>query len=340
VDRRVATIAGALALLLSIAVLGSVLPAPFVALGRGPTFDTLGAVDGTEVVAIRNLPTFPTSGHLNMTTVGVETQLTMLNALAFWVADDRRVVPRSTLFPPEIPPAEVAEQNRQQFLDSQTAAEVAALGYLGLPTTVLVEGLTEGSASAGVLAPQDVILAVAGRPVDTFDDLRGALVGTHPGQQVIVRFQRGDAPPQEATVTLGPRPDGPDGALGLLPGVRPSDDNDVVISLGDVGGPSAGLMFALAVVDKLTPGELTGGRFIAGTGTIGPFGTVGPINGIPFKMLVASEVGATVFLVPTANCAEALATAPEGLQLVRVDDLAGAVAALETLDAGGVPASC
>ena len=118
-DRRAATIAGALALLLSIAVLGAVLPAPFVALGRGPTFDTLGAVDGTEVVAIRNLPTYPTSGHLNMTTVGVETQLTISTRSRTGPPVTVAWCRRSTLSRPTIPPAEVAEQNRQQFLDSR-----------------------------------------------------------------------------------------------------------------------------------------------------------------------------------------------------------------------------
>jgi Lon-like protease len=111
-------------------------------------------------------------------------------------------------------------------------------------------------------------------------------------------------------------------------------DGDIRISLGGVGGPSAGLMFALAVVDKLTPGELAGGRFVAGTGAIESTGTVTPINGVPFKMRRAQDEGATVFLVPEANCEEAVATNPGGLQLVRVATLHDAVVALEALQAG------
>jgi Lon-like protease len=339
VGRRATLLAGAF-LLVSLAVLGASVPAPLVALGRGPTFNTLGEVDGMPVVAITSLPTYPTSGHLNMTTVGVKTGLTMFDALALWAAGDHQVVPRDTVYPPERAPEEISEENRRQFVDSLSTAELAALDHLDMPTAVLVGGLTEESPSAAVLEAGDRLLAVASTPVESLEGLQEVLAGTRPGEQVVVRFQRGDSPPQEARVTLGARPDAPHGMLGVMPVARPIDDDAIVISLGDIGGPSAGLMFALGVVDKLTPGELTGGRFLAGTGTITPTGEVGPIRGIPFKMLAAVDAGATAFLVPAANCAEAAATVPEGLQLVKVADLAGAVAALDTLRAGGVPASC
>jgi PDZ domain-containing protein len=100
------------------------------------------------------------------------------------------------------------------------------------------------------------------------------------------------------------------------------------------------LMFALAVVDKLSPGELTGGRFVAGTGAIDAAGDVSPIGGIPFKMRAAHDAGATVFLVPDENCTEAAATAPAGLQLIRVTGLGDAVTQLEALDGGAPPRSC
>jgi PDZ domain-containing protein len=111
----------------------------------------------------------------------------------------------------------------------------------------------------------------------------------------------------------------------------------VKISVGDVGGPSAGLMFALGIYDKLTPGDLTGGRFIAGTGTIDPEGHVGPIGGIQQKMVAARDAGATVFLTPTKNCGDAVAAAPKGLRLVRVDTLHGALQALTALRTGQGP---
>ncbi len=118
-------------------------------------------------------------------------------------------------------------------------------------------------------------------------------------------------------------------------GILTKDDADypfsVEISLRDVGGPSAGLMFALGIVDKLTPGALTNGRHVAGTGTIDDAGAVGAIGGIPQKMIGAKDAGAKVFLVPEDNCAEAVKTAPEGLRLVKVTSLKTAVAALDAL---------
>jgi PDZ domain-containing protein len=114
----------------------------------------------------------------------------------------------------------------------------------------------------------------------------------------------------------------------------------VKISVGDVGGPSAGLMFSLGIYDKLTPDDVTGGKFVAGTGTITPEGQVGPIGGIQQKMIAAHHAGATVFLTPTQNCADAVASDPKGLRLVRVDTMHGALQALSALrtGTGSIPA--
>jgi PDZ domain-containing protein len=111
-------------------------------------------------------------------------------------------------------------------------------------------------------------------------------------------------------------------------------------NLANIGGPSAGLMFSLAVVDKLTTGDLNGSKFVAGTGSIALDGAVGPIGGITHKMLAAREAGATVFLVPADNCAEAVTDPQDGLEMVKVESLESAVNALQTLSAGGEPPRC
>lgn len=339
--RRSASLILGLLLLVALAVMCTVIPAPVVAVGKGPTHDTLGTVEGTEVVAIDDLPTYPTTGQLNMTTVGVSENLRVVDMVALWASGEYQVVPRSSLFPPGQSTADTAERNRELFVDSQAAAEAAALTHLGLPTRILVGELVEGSPSAGVLEVGDRLTAIDGRPLATLDDVTGTLAGTRPGQTVQITFVRGDAGPERtAPVTLGEHPEGPQGTLGIFPEARPLDEDQIVISLANIGGPSAGLMFALAIVDKLTPGALTGGRFVAGTGAIHSSGAVMPINGVPFKMAAAKLAGATVFLVPEDNCAEARDTAPEGLQLVRVPDLDAAVAGLETLAAGGDPPTC
>jgi Lon-like protease len=232
----------------------------------------------------------------------------------------------------------VQQENTAAFAASEADAEVAALAELGVPTRVVVADLTPGSPATGVLEAGDEIVAVAGTAVASAAAVSEALTTTAPGQAVTVTYRRGGAQ-RDGTVVLGASPDRPQGLLGILPGVEPAA-GDITISLGDVGGPSAGLVFALAVVDKLTPGELTGGAFVAGTGTIDRAGTVGRIGGIPFKMRAARDAGATVFLVPAENCGEALAEAPEGLRLVRVGTLDEALANLDALRAGAPTTSC
>ena len=161
-----------------------------------------------------------------------------------------------------------------------------------------------------------------------------------PGTQVPVTVIRGGA---ETTVpvTVGARPNQPElGYLGITPEEVPDVPFDVTFNLADIGGPSAGLMFTLALLDKLTPGELNGGQFVAGTGTIDSDGTVGPIGGIRFKLIAAADAGASTFLVPAQNCDEAKQNAPDGLRLVKVDNLSGAVDALDSLNSGGEAPSC
>lgn len=328
-------------LLLGIAAVGSIVPAPVVALGPGPTFDTLGDVAGKPVVSAQGLRTYPTSGHLNMTTVGVTDRITAFQALGMWFSSDHQLAPRSALYPPDKSDQQVSAANQLDFESSVANAEAAALSYLKIPVRVIVGSLTDGSPSAGVLAAGDQLLSVAGRPVGSVPALLDTLRTAAPGRPVTLGVKRGDDPARQVTVTPAPYPGDPARAfLGITPATAPAAGERLSITLGDVGGPSAGLLFTLALVDKLTPGELTGGRFVAGTGTITADGKVGPISGIRFKMLKAAEVGAQTFLVPADNCLEAAGDAPPGLQLVRVGTLGDAVGALDTLRAGGTPQGC
>lgn len=338
--RRTVTLLVGVLVVLVTGLLGGVVPVPFVALGPGPTFNTLGEVDGTPVVAVNGTQTYPTAGNLNMTTVSVNDGLSLFGAVGLWVSGRYAVVPREEVFPPQKSQDQVSQENTQAFQQSESSAELAALRFLQYPTSVTVASVTNGSPSDGVLRPGDTLLAVDGRPVAVAADVAGTISGSAPGTTVTVTYRR-DGVEGTAPVTLAARPD--DASRGLL-GIGTQDTPDVPftvdISLQDVGGPSAGLMFSLAVVDELTPGELNGGAFVAGTGTIDDSGAVGPIGGIPFKLVAAREAGATTFLVPADNCAEALSRAPDGLRLVKVDSLASAVSALQSLDAGGDAPGC
>jgi Lon-like protease len=338
VNRRTWTVVSASLLALALGVLGATLPVPMVALGPGPTYDTLGTVEGDTVVEIDGLPTYPTSGHLNMTTVALTDQLTMFSALAFWASPENQVVPREPIYPSDMTLDEIQRQNSAQFTSSEANAEAAALAELQLPATVIVTSLVNDTPAATVLQPGDELLAVAGQPMDEVREVSDVLAPTRPGDVVAVRYRRAGEV-RDAQIPLAARPDREQGLLGVVLGAA-LRDGDIRISLGGVGGPSAGLMFALAVVDKLTPGELAGGRFVAGTGAIEATGAVTPINGVPFKMRRAHDEGAEVFLVPEANCEEAVATNPGDLRLVRVATLHDAVTALEALQTGAPVPSC
>lgn len=337
-NRRTWTVVSASLLALALGVLGATLPVPLVALGPGPTYDTLGTVDGTTVVQVDGPPVYPTSGHLNMTTVSVTDRLTMFSTLALWASPESQVVPREPIYPSSMSLDEIQQQNTAQFTSSESNAEAAALDELQLPATVIVTGLVPDTPAAGVLQPGDELLAVSGLPMDSVRQVSDALVPTHPGDTVAVRYRRAGEV-HDVQIPLAARPDREQGLLGVILGAR-LRDGDIRISLGGIGGPSAGLMFSLAVVDKLTPDDLAGGRFVAGTGAIEPTGTVTPINGIPFKMRKAFDEGATVFLVPAANCEEAVATNPGDLQLIRIGTLHDAVTALQALKSGGPVPAC
>jgi PDZ domain-containing protein len=325
---------------MALGLLGGLAPVPYVALRPGPTFDTLGVVAGKTVVDIKGTQTYPTSGHLNMTTVSVVDNVTLYGALGLWMSGRSALVPRDEVFPPELSEQQVEKQNLQLFQDSESKAKTAALRYLGYPTKVVVDRLISNSAADGKLAGGDRLLAIDNQEARTGQQVVDLLAGSHPGQLVRVRFQRSGAAPQEVAITLGAGEQPGRGYLGVGVTDRPDVNFDIIISLADIGGPSAGLMFALAIVDKLTPGALTGNTFIAGTGEIGPDGQVGPIGGIPLKMIRAREAGASVFLVPAGNCAEAVARVPEGLRLVRVGTLAEAVHALDDVSAARLPPGC
>ncbi|MGB6163430.1 MAG: PDZ domain-containing protein [Pseudonocardiaceae bacterium] len=339
-SRRTWTLLVSLGLAMALGLLGAIATVPYVALGPGPTFDTLAVVAGKPVVEIKGTQIYPTSGHLNMMTVSVIDDVTLYGALALWASGRSELVPRDEIFPPELSEQQVEQQNLQMFRASEANAKVAALRYLGYPTKVVLGQVLPHGAVSGKLVAGDRLLAVDDRELRSAQQVVDLLAGSHPGQRVQIRFQRGDAPPREVAVTLGPGAQPGRGYLGIGVTEQPDVNFVITITLADVGGPSAGLMFALAIVDKLTTGMLAGNTFVAGTGEIAPEGQVGPIGGIQLKMIRAREAGASVFLVPSGNCAEAVQRAPAGLRLVRVDTLADAVLALDQIRAGQQPRGC
>ena len=342
-SRRTLTLLLASALALGLALTAGIARVPYVALGPGPTYNTLGEVDGTPVLVIEGRKTFPTDGHLDLTTVGVQAKLTLVQALRGWFARDLAVVPREVVFPPGRTDEQVDEANAAAMQESQSDAVLAAARQLGFPVaTVVVQELAPDSPARGLLQAGDVLTAVDGTPVRDASELRALIGAREPGQPVRIGFTRGGRA-LEATITTGTA--GGDGerrpVIGVVTEEKPREvPFDVDITLEDVGGPSAGLMFSLGIIDKLDAASLTGGRYIAGTGEISPDGTVGPIGGITQKLIAARRKGAVAFLVPEANCAEAVSAPPDGLTLVKVGTLAEALTGLDAVRRGAQPTTC
>lgn len=311
-----------------IGVVFALVPSPYVIEQPGPVYDTLGVAesDGGEVplIEIPDEETFPTDGELNLLTVTVlgrpgQTP-NWLEVLGAWLDRTRSAVPVEAIFPPGLSDEDRESQNEAAMVDSQQDAIAAALVELeyDFPREVTVAGILEDSPAAGVLAEGDVIAAVNGEPVHAVDELRAAVQenGTAtPANLLVMR----DGVEQTIAVTPVER----EGTVVLGVGVRMHYEFpiDVELQLDNVGGPSAGMMFALGIVDKLTPGAMTGGEIIAGTGTIDSAGAVGAIGGIRQKLWGAEDTGAEWFLAPASNCDEVTGHVPDGIRVFAISTL-------------------
>ncbi|HSV39490.1 MAG TPA: S16 family serine protease [Nocardioidaceae bacterium] len=335
-NRRSVAIVIGFVLLAGLGAVASFAPMPYVRYAAGPTFDVLGKQgNGKPIVFVRGHKTYATDGELRMTTVRTsnrDTKLTLVQALLAWVDPDQALYPRSVIYPDD---GTTEEQDRTesqlQMVSSQDNAVAAALTELGfdLDVKVQVRGTVAGGAAEGVLQAHDVLAKVNGEDITTAEQV-GAIIGAlTPGDNVTIDIVRGGRP-RTVEITTKAASDDPNRAvIGIFPGLGFQFPFDVDVRIPEaIGGPSAGLIFSLAVYDSLTPGALTGGHTIAGTGTIDEAGRVGPIGGIAQKIAGAEEDGAEMFLVPPSNCDEAV-LAHTGLRLVRADTMASARAAIE-----------
>jgi PDZ domain-containing protein len=339
-SRRTWTLLFSLVLVVALGLVGGFVQVPYVALGPGPTYDTLSSVDGTQVVAISGKQTYQTDGQLRMVTVSLTDGITLFGALGLWLSGRYSLAPREDYYQPGESEQQVEQQNVQEFKQSQSNAEVSALRYLHYPVDVVAQTVVDNSPADKHIAAGDKLIEVNGKKVSSVEEVQNSLVDTLPGQTVDVVAQSGSQPPRDMKIKLGSSPDRKQGFLGITSASFAQVPFKINISLSDIGGPSAGLMFALAVVDKLTPGEINGGMMVAGTGEIDDVGNVTPIGGIPFKLIAARDAGATVFLTPADNCSEAETHVPSGLRLVKVTSLSSAISELADLKAGRPVPGC
>ncbi len=337
--------------LICLLIAGVLIPVPYAEMSPGPTVNTLGEARGEPVLQISGRKTYPTDGHLNMTTVRVTSadyKMNAVEAVYGWLTHDNVVVPHDTLYPDGKTEEESSQENAEEFSQSQESAKVAALDELGIPftTRVVVASVVKDSPAEGTLHAGDVIKAVDGKPVTKPADVAAQVTKRKPGDEVeftIVPAEEAAAAEKahkeptatrRVSLTTVKSEEGDRAIVGIQAGTDHVFPFTIDIKLADVGGPSAGLMFALGIVDKLTPESLTGGKFVAGTGTIDDEGKVGPIGGIRMKLVGARSAGAEYFLTPAENCAAAAGDTPDGLTLIKVDTIDDAKKSLEKLRKG------
>jgi PDZ domain-containing protein len=328
-----------------VALLGmSFLPSPYVIERPGPVYNTLGEVedaDGADVplISIPDAETYPTEGTLDLLTVQVvgtpEQRLSWLDVALAWFDPTKAVVPIEQIYPTGQTTEQRSAENATLMVDSQEDATAAALTHLDYDVNPRLEvtDVLDGSAADGVLEIGDVIVAANGTDVADTQMLRD-VINAGGGEAVRLTVDR-DGTEEDLDVT--PKEGTGDAAGSWQIGVSLRVDYDfpfdVTIQLNNVGGPSAGMMFALGMIDTLTPGELNGGANVAGTGTIVADGTVGPIGGIRQKLWGAEGAGAEYFLAPDANCAEVVGHVPDGLRVFSVVTLDDAVDVLDAIAA-------
>jgi Lon-like protease len=323
-----------------LAILLVVIPVPYVAWGPGGTHDTLDAADQEPMIKVSGIETYPTSGRLDMTVVTVtqaDARLSLPQALlAYWLPH-RDALPRDAVYERGKSAEEVESEDADMMSTAQDDAVVAALRADNQPVTEMpaVYSVTVGGPAHKRLLPGDLVVSVDG--VATPDVAAvGKLIRSHkPGDTLNFEVVRQRA---ETTVAV---PTGESATEENVPivGIRLGNGYrytpQISFDIGQqIGGPSAGLVFALAIYDKITPGALLAGRHVAGTGSITPSGDVGRIGGIQEKIAGAESAGAEVFLVPAPNCGD-LAGLRTDMTLVKVATLRDAVTALQTLEQPG-----
>ncbi|GIH08102.1 hypothetical protein Rhe02_61690 [Rhizocola hellebori] len=339
---------------------------PYVALSPGPTVDTLGAVDRhgdacsnpaapapkpsgatpspkaepdcQQVIQITGIPTSTGKGQLRMVTVSVQSSMTLVDTIRGWISGSEAVIPRKLIYPEDKTEQQVEQENKQEFENSQSSAETAALTELGYPVKVTVTEVTPDGAAAGQLQSNDIINTVDGTPVTSTQKLLELIQAKPVGSTLKIGYTRGA---DEGTASITTKA-GTDGTPRVGIGVKTIQPHpfELNIKLDKIGGPSAGMMFALGIIDKIKSEDLTNGFVVAGTGTIDDEGNVGPIGGVTQKLYGAKDAGATIFLTPATNCEEAKSNVPDGLRLVKVSTLDEALAALAALPNGGPLPSC
>ena len=329
------TLAGIIAvpLLLALWVAALWLPLPYVTYAPGLTVDVLGQERDQEIIQVSGHQTFRDDGELRMTTVYVTqpgARVSLLQVMQAWISDEDAVYPYDSVYAPDESAQDADLESAVQMVSSQDEAVAVALeelGYDPVPVTK-IQNVAKGMPADGGLKVGDILVAVDGTLITQPQDVAQAIEGAGAGQPLAFDIERDG---EDLTVRITPKQVDGSPRVGIVPGPGYHFPFAVHVNIDpDIGGPSAGLMFSLAIYDTLTPGSLTGDATVAGTGTIAADGSVGPIGGIQQKIVGAREAGARIFLVPPDNCADALGAPHDDMRLVKAETMHDAVEAVTT----------
>ncbi|MGH8914701.1 MAG: YlbL family protein [Acidimicrobiia bacterium] len=301
---------------------------PFLAFSSGPVSDAADAIVAGEV------ETYPPVGELLLLTV-LSQDVNLFEAVIAGIDPTIDLIPKEAYRRPQESDEDYRKRVLEQMDDSQTRAITVALEYLGyqmVPVDVLITDLLADKPAADVLEIGDSVDAFNGTEIVSSTDLTNALDGFEPGDVVDVEVTR-EGSSETLEVELAPRDDGEEGAMiGIVVGELTEPPFPLSIQAGNVGGPSAGMMLSLAIIDTLSPGEMTKGHIVAGTGTIQYDGTVGAIGGIRQKVVGAEAAGAEYILVPEDNYEAALTADRQTIEIVPVATLQDAIDFFDRLD--------
>jgi PDZ domain-containing protein len=302
---------------------------PYYTLSPGPVYDTSDFVDVVETDS-----PVDANGELFFLTVSLQ-EANVFEWVAAKLSPKVDLAPRQNIRPEGVSREDLRRENLARMEQSKTDAQFVALTQLGFEPTyigtgALVIDTVEGTGSEGVLLAEDVIVGIDGNDVAFRDDLPGLLADKEIGDSVFVIVERpvsGSDDPDvlELEIVLGPHVDDPERPMiGIL-----VDNNAPIVEFPveidmdsqNIGGPSAGMMFALEIINQMTEEDITDGLRIAGTGTIRRDGTVGPIGGVKQKVFAAIDTGATVVFIPAGNYDDALLAAGDDITVVRIETI-------------------
>jgi PDZ domain-containing protein len=308
---------------------------PFVTYAPGPSINVLGDSGDKPIIGIQGHRVYRDDGQLRMTTVSVterNARLDLFTLMKTWFSKVDAVYPFSAQYPSTGSQKEDTHEGQVEMQTSQESAVVAALTQLGyhLHPQLKIAEVTKGMPADGQLEPGDVLVKVGDTRITADTDVSKLMAAVPAGGSVPIVVKRGN---ERVTVDLTPVEKDGHRLVGITLAPLYHFPVKVAINIADIGGPSAGLMFALSIYDVLTPGSLTDGNAVAGTGTIDTRGNVGEIGGIQQKIAGARRDGAQLFLVPAGNCADALGAQNGSMRLAKATTMKDALATVKAWSA-------